>query len=866
MRTHTQEFKVQIKELGRQIDNKITFGETIISNENLYSITPIINGNILKSAMKELDFETNVNIPLNTIIKYEFGLLVNEKYEYLDYGNYIVYSSEYNEDTKIYNYVCYDAMLFSMKDYTNLQSSSILNKSFPMTIRDYITCLCTDIGLIFADSNNIFANYNKEISSDIYDNLGYTYRDIFDELAQVTASTICINNNNELEIRYLTDTNDTIDEEYLKDINVKFGEKYGPINSIVLSRSAESDNVYLQDEESVSNNGLHELKIIDNQIMNFNDRSDYLSDILAQLNGLNYYINDFTSTGIMYYELCDKYNVKIGENTYNCILFNDEQKITQGLVEDIYTELPNETETDYIKSDKTDRKINQTYLIVDKQNQIIESVVNQTTEQNNKISKITQSVDELNSKISDVADITTSNESTYAKLEFTKINQSEPILIKIHPISKNISYLYPCSSLYPSSELYSTTRILRFSTNQTIINEETGEEEQTDVNIDYELPDDLLYYNEKIYDEFHLNYDNQICQVIKRCSYDENGNVYALDEEIIKEYEYPKIQLIDGDYTIDLLGYDSAYLYITLMAQNIYITQFATRAEVSSEINQTTNEINLSIDKKLTNYSTTTQMNSAISQTANSITQEVNLKISNQEKDINAKLELKVNEDDLISQINASADEINLKSNRLTISSDYFNLTKTGRIKMTSPYNDPTIAIGTNSNNDYNTTIAEGYIELGNSTNKNGYIYLDNIKSYSNNDLVPTIWLGEKNSNVNYTTINSRMIDTPILYQHSLAEMKKNFELFDNGLQVVNNTDIYKYNLKSEKDTDKKHIGFIIGNDYNYSNDITAEKEGKEIGVDLYSMVAVAYKAIQEQQVIIEKLKQEINSLKESDK
>ena len=42
------------------------------------------------------------------------------------------------------------------------------------------------------------------------------------------------------------------------------------------------------------------------------------------------------------------------------------------LEENIFTEMPQETETDYTKADKTDRKINQTYLIVDKQNQTIE--------------------------------------------------------------------------------------------------------------------------------------------------------------------------------------------------------------------------------------------------------------------------------------------------------------------------------------------------------------------------------------------------------------------------------------------------------------------------------------------------------------
>ena len=100
MRVHTKGFKDQIKKMGREIDSKITYGNKVLTSEELYGIYPIVNGSLLKSAMKELQFESSVQIPNNTIIKYEFGLKVNNEYEYLDYGIYIVYSSEFNEDTK----------------------------------------------------------------------------------------------------------------------------------------------------------------------------------------------------------------------------------------------------------------------------------------------------------------------------------------------------------------------------------------------------------------------------------------------------------------------------------------------------------------------------------------------------------------------------------------------------------------------------------------------------------------------------------------------------------------------------------------------------------------------------------------------
>ena len=87
-----------------------------------------------------------------------------------------------------------------------------------------------------------------------------------------------------------------------------YEETFGPVNSIVLSRSS-SDNVYMKDDTSITANGLCEIKIVDNQIMNFNDSSDYLEDIYNKLHGLTYTIFDISSTGVMYYDLLDRFNL-----------------------------------------------------------------------------------------------------------------------------------------------------------------------------------------------------------------------------------------------------------------------------------------------------------------------------------------------------------------------------------------------------------------------------------------------------------------------------------------------------------------------------------------------------------------------------
>ena len=93
---------------------------------------------------------------------------------------------------------------------------------------------------------------------------------------------------------------------------------------------------------------------------------------------------------------------------------------------------------------------------------------------------------------------------------------------------------------------------------------------------------------------------------------------------------------------------------------------------------------------------------------------------------------------------------------------------------------------------------------------------------------------------------------------NSREEMKKNIQKYtEKAIDVVKNTDIYKFNYKTEKNTNKKNIGFVIGDNYKYSKELTSTDEnGKEIGANLYSMISVAYKAIQEQQEQIEELQE----------
>ena len=882
MKTHTNKFKQEIKSYGRQIDSIITYelnGETIeLGKEELNSITPTYQSNILKSCMKQLDLDSNVDIPLGTILSYQFGLKVDGEYECLNYGNYVVYKSEKQEDTDSYKITCYDKMLYSMKDYENM------NITYPITIRNYINTICNYLGLTFKNASDTFANYDKQIQNELYldtdgNSLGYTFRDVFDELAQVTASTICINeDDDELEIRYINDTEDVITEEYFKDINVNFGEKYGKVNSIVLSRASESDNVYLRDEESVAENGLCEIKIKNNQIMNFNDRSTYLPDILEVLDGLEYYLNDFSSTGIVYYNLCDRYTISIKGNNYSCIMFNDEVNITQGLEENIHTDLMEQSETDYTKADKTDRLINSVNLIVDKQNAEIRAIAE---------------------RVADVSNTISGNGS------ITLENAHEGILHYLE-IEGDLHLLYPSNDLFPSDDLY--IRDFNLIVDDNVYH----------LDIDY-----LRYRSESLKDTYI--YEDGTQRIIRRVA-GIGGNPLTLPAE---EREDIEIRIKENS-TIYLESFSNAKFKCIYLLQNQYTDYFATQVELSSEIRQTAEEINLEVSKKVGDDEIISRINQSaeqiqinadkisiegkavnfttnITDTKGKYTQEdidrieqiLNGLVYATEEDYekyDTNVDGTINSADLLRVVRAVngdgyiyndgifrinpysskapvkvarvIDGEEVKGSYLNFYGGYFPTSRTNK-NIIEPSATETRRTDFTTIIDHSTLqsvnkYGNGVI-LGSSVQKEtdlynfSYLFIGNPQvtiMESVSDDTARIFLNNK---VTQTTITNDGITTPVVTQTSLEKDKKDFEEFNKGLETLKKIDIYKYHLKNEDDTKKKHIGFVIGEDYNYSDEVTSNDND---GVDIYSFVSVCCQAIKEQQIQIEELKEEIKLLK----
>lgn len=549
---------------------------------------------------------SNLNFE-NADVQFKIGTIYNGIRYNINYGNFIVDEAPKNDATNgTVSFVAYDYMIKFNKDYVN-------RVIYPCTLKNLLLDVCSQAGVELGTSN--FANENFIVEDNQFE--GKQLREVLQHIAKCAFSWARIGQDNRLYLDFSVNNNNveriTIDD-YKTDSFKKANEYYGPVNKVTFGDSdIKGQEESVQDNASIDVNGLKEIIINDNYFAYTTEKRHELIQAGTSLFGLRYMpIQSLDLIGLIYLDCNDIIEVEDLEgNVFASRVFSHIINYNGITSDNIATTGESDNEREYVNTNNSMAQNARTEIIVDRAQKKITAVVEEVGEQNEKISQITQTVSELNSKISDIADITTSLETITAKLEFESINQSEPIRVVIHPIGTNIAKLHPHPNLKPKVGLKITTRILRFK------NTTTNEV------FDYELPDDLLYYDSEHYDEFILDYDSQTCVINKKCKWNNDGTVGLLSSERTDEYEYPTIELTDGDYEVSLIKYSNGYLFVRLMAQNIYTTQFATRAELHSDIKQTVDDINLSVGEKLTNYSTTTQMNSAIDVKAGQITQSV---------------------------------------------------------------------------------------------------------------------------------------------------------------------------------------------------------------------------------------------------
>lgn len=366
-----------------------------------------------------------------------------------------------------------------------------------------------------------------------------------------------------------------------------------------------------------------------------------------------------------------------------------------------------------------------------------------------------------------------------------------------------------------------------------------------------------------VYDSLNIEMDRTY--VTRRLSLSEYGVLSVLQEPIIQELTDVDIKLFEGDNYIYLMDMQGNKFYAEYLIKNDFTDLYVTTNQMNSAITQSAESIELSVNQKLTSYATTddleeqvTELNSTISQTAQEINLEVSKKVDDEEL-TGANITLRINEDTSEATINANkisleGKEINLTGDSITISSDNLNIDEFGNIVLKGTEQNPSLKV---IDDNHTITVAPTRVALRYNNSIAAWLAMDSEGKGSlqmPNDAHANFW-----GTGSGTTIDSQGITTPKLTQTSLESIKKNISKFTkNATDIINNADIYEYNLKSDKDEDKKMIGFIIGDNYKTPDEVI-DKNGQ--AVSLYSAIGILWRGFQERQAKIDKLEERIEQL-----
>lgn len=547
-----------------------------------------------KFNLKILKFETENDIDYK---KKEFTYYKEVDGEALKIGTFVVTSVSDSDTFESVNITAYD---YGLK-FSNPYTTNLNYKNGNITMFQVVQEICNNCDIEL--ENTFLPNGSFIVDSNQFIN-GEKYGDVICIVALENGMFATINSNNKLEFIFTNETDEII-EDY-----VELDDKRDtqPITSVLVapSKELETAGAVMKDQTLINQYGEHWLKIYDSYFANSTTKCQQLiSAIFNQVKGFGYSSFKSEYSFLPYLSLGDKIKFK-----------NKEGKLVDSIIlryetnyDEMILEAPSiiNASVEYELPETPEETSKKALAKVDQANGEIELIAKATEELETKTAQLRLDVDTIEGQISDIADITTTAEGT-GTLVMENINESEPIYIKIYPKLGDVTNIYPNDNLYPAEDLYPISKTLHFHCTS----------EKYDAY--YELPKDLLWLSNDVYDEFVLDYDNSACYVVRRVGVLEDGTKYALANSIQEDLEYPTIRLISGDYEVTLLGQPNAYLYIRLMVQNIYTTQFATKVEMNSKITQTKDEINLEVSRKVGND----EVISRINQTPEAITIQAN--------------------------------------------------------------------------------------------------------------------------------------------------------------------------------------------------------------------------------------------------
>lgn len=409
MITHTTEYKNIIQSPVKTVRVKF-----YTHDSSLDTYTPVFEGNELSIDLTSLgSFNNsgaklikakvygNQSAHLNDTIRVDLQAKTDGAYETISLGNYTAYSIEYDIDSNMSSIDFYDQMyMFSVTPY------ALDNDLFPCTVSVLASTIASLGGMTLDTGFDDLPNADHVIDVNLWETIQNTsYRDVVNEIAQITGTT-AITQSNQLTFRAFSVASESITESNL--VKFKLGQKWGNVNSVTLSRQPQNDNILLRDDADSDINGIFEVVIVNNQIAD-DDRQtmiiplyDYL---VTETPYINYYNCELVTEGHGWYQVGDVITANLGGIDYQLFITEVSLSIDGGIKETIKSIIPTDPSVNSTTAGGIIKTLYNTEIKVDKQNNVITSVVEQQqTYQdyvNENFTRIDQDIDDITISVQD---------------------------------------------------------------------------------------------------------------------------------------------------------------------------------------------------------------------------------------------------------------------------------------------------------------------------------------------------------------------------------------------------------------------------------------------------------------------------------
>lgn len=355
---------------------KLRKQKEVIAKELKYSF----DGQLFKTIMKQVEITVkNANEIKDKDINFQYGLFINNKFEYIDLGNYFIKDIEDSKKKDEITVTGYDRMLRFMKTF----KQSELQLTYPCKMLKLVQKMCEVCGVELYSTD--FYNADLDVEEDFFTAQELTYRDVLEKVAQATLTTAFIEDNKLNLYKVSNDAIEKIDKSYLTDLTIK--EKFGPANALVLGRGDVEDNIEETDEKSIEQNGRCEIRFDENEFIEF-QREKVIKGMFEQIKGLEYYSFEASDVGVMWLKPCACIELGDKEDSlYKSYYLKANITINTGISSDIEAEIPETTDTEYKVTTKEEKKTLKVERLAKKNEGKIQDLVEETSENSEKITK-----------------------------------------------------------------------------------------------------------------------------------------------------------------------------------------------------------------------------------------------------------------------------------------------------------------------------------------------------------------------------------------------------------------------------------------------------------------------------------------------